>query len=302
VKYPAFEYPTPMVALAVEPKARTDEAKISVALHKLCESDPTIRQHRDPQTHELVVEGMSNLHLDVVLKRLKRRYQVETTTKVPRVPYLETITAKGDAKYRHKKQSGGAGQFAEVWMRIEPTARGVGFVFESEVVGGAISHSFIPAIEKGVRHVLEKGVIAGFPVVDVKAIVYDGKEHPVDSKDIAFQVAGRGAFREAAKQARPVLLEPVCDVEITVPSDFVGAILGDMNQRRGRIHSTDSAGNMSVVTAKVPHSEMLSYSSELRSMTGGEGTYTMKQSHYDPLPSHLAQHVIAQWKHVETEE
>ena len=187
-------------------------------------------------------------------------------------------------------------------MRIEPQPRGAGFEFESEVVGGAISSSFIPAIEKGVRHVMEKGVIASFPVVDVKAVVYDGKEHPVDSQDIAFQIAGRGAFREAVKQAKPVLLEPIADVEITAPQDFMGAIMGDLNSRRGRISSTDTAGSYVVVKAKVPFSEMLTYSSELRSMTGGEGSYAMTPSHYDPLPSQLAQQVIAQYKKEEKEE
>jgi elongation factor G len=302
VKYPALEFPVPMVSVAVEPKSRQDEGKISQALTKLLEADPTIQQHRDPQTHELVVNGMSNLQLETLLHRLKRRYQVEVTTKVPKVPYLETITTKGDAKYRHKKQTGGAGQFAEVWMRIEPQPRGKGFEFESEVVGGAISSSFIPSIEKGVRHVLERGVVAGFPVVDVKAIVYDGKEHPVDSKDIAFQVAGRGAFREAMKQAKPVLLEPIVDAEIAVPSDYLGAVMGDLNGRRGRITSTDTAGSYSIVKAKVPLAEMLTYSSELRSMTGGEGSYTLAPSHYDPVPSQIAQQVIAQYKKEEKEE
>jgi elongation factor G len=302
VKYPAIEFPVPMVSLAVEPKARADESKISPALAKLLEADPTVSQTRDPQTHELVVKGMSNLQLETLLHRLKRRYQVDVTTKVPKVPYLETITAKGDAKYRHKKQTGGAGQFAEVWMRIEPQTRGAGFAFESEVVGGAISSSFIPAIEKGVRHILEKGVIASFPIVDVKAIVYDGKEHPVDSKDIAFQVAGRGAFREAMKQAKPVLLEPIADIEIVIPTDFMGAIMGDLNSRRGRISTTDTAGSYSIVKAKAPVSEMLTYSSELRSITGGEGSYSMTHSHYDPVPSQIAQQVIAQYKKEEKEE
>ncbi len=302
VKFPAIEFPTPMVSLAVDPKARGDEGKISGALQKLAEQDPTFHMNRDRQTKELVITGMSNLHLDVVLARLKRRFQVEVTTRIPKVPYLETIAAKGDAKYRHKKQTGGAGQFAEVWMRIEPQPRGVGFEFESEVVGGAISSSFIPSIEKGVRHVLEQGVIAGFPVVDVKAIVYDGKEHPVDSKDIAFQVAGRQCFKLAVQQAKPVLLEPIQEVEITVPQDFMGAIMGDLNSRRGRIVSTDSVGNYSIIKATIPQAEMMTYSTELRSMTGGEGTYATKLSHMDVVPSHLAQEVISQYKKEEKEE
>jgi elongation factor G len=302
VKFPPIAFPTPMVSIAVEPKARTDEGKISQALAKLLEADPTIKMNRNTQTRELVVTGMSNLQLETMLARLKRRYQVDVVTRVPKVPYLETISATGDAKYRHKKQTGGAGQFAEVWMRIEPLPRGAGFAFESEVVGGAISSSFIPSIEKGVRHVMEQGVIAGFPVVDVKAVVYDGKEHPVDSKDIAFQIAGRGAFREAVKQAKPVLLEPIMDIEITVPQDYTGAIMGDLNSRRGRIMMTDSAGNYAIIKAKVPLAEILTYSSELRSITGGEGSFTMAPSHYDPVPSQIAQQVIAQYKKEEKEE
>jgi elongation factor G len=296
VKYPPFDYPTPMVALAVEPKARNDEAKLAPALAKLVEADPTVKQNRDAQTHQLVVSGMSELHLNVLFSRLKRRYQVEVTTKVPKVPYLETITAKGDAKYRHKKQTGGAGQFAEVWLRIEPQARGQGFEFESEVVGGAISQSFIPSIEKGVKYMMDRGVIAGYPVVDVKAVVYDGKEHPVDSKDIAFQIAGRMAFREAVKQARPVLIEPIVDAEITVPADYVGTIMSDLPSRRGRVTTQDQAGNYAIVKAKVPLAEMQTYSSTLRSMTQGEGSYTMAPSHYDVVPSNIAQQVIAQFK------
>ncbi|HVY61435.1 MAG TPA: elongation factor G [Planctomycetota bacterium] len=296
VKFPPIDYPTPMVGLAVSPKARDDESKLAPALQKLVEADPTLKQTRHPQTHELVVTGMSELHLQVLFARLKNRYKVEVTTKIPKVAYLETITTKGDAKYRHKKQTGGAGQFAEVWLRIEPQPRGDGFAFESEVVGGAISQSFIPSIEKGVKYMMERGVIAGYPVVDLKAVVYDGKEHPVDSKDIAFQIAGRMAFREAVKQAKPVLIEPVVDAEITVPIDSVGSIMSDLPSRRGRVTTQDQAGNYAIVKAKVPLAEMQTYSSGLRSMTAGEGSFTMAFSHYDPVPSNIAQQVIAQFK------
>jgi elongation factor G len=296
VKYPPIEFPTPMVGLAVEPKARNDESKLNPALQKLTEADPTIKQQRHPQTHQLIVTGMSELQLQILFSRLKRRYQVEVTTQIPKVAYLETITAKGDAKYRHKKQTGGAGQFAEVWLRIEPQPRGQGFEFESEVVGGSISQSFIPSIEKGVKYMMERGVIAGFPVVDVKAVVYDGKEHPVDSKDIAFQIAGRMAFREAVKQARPVLIEPIIDAEITVPMEAVGSIMSDLPTRRGRVTTQDQAGNYAIVKAKVPLAEMQTYSSTLRSITGGEGSFAMAFSHYDPVPSNIAAQVIAQFK------
>jgi elongation factor G len=296
VKFPPIEFPLPMVGLAVSPKARNDESKLGPALTKLIEADHTLKQSRHPQTHELTVTGMSELHLQILFSRLKRRYQVEVTTHVPKVPYLETITAKGDAKYRHKKQTGGAGQFAEVWLRIEPQPRGKGFEFDSEVVGGAISQSFIPSVEKGVKYMMERGVIAGYPVVDLKAVVYDGKEHPVDSKDIAFQIAGRMAFREAVKQAKPVLIEPVVDVEITVQIDSVGSIMSDLPTRRGRVTTQDQAGNYAIIKAKVPLAEMLTYSNTLRSITAGEGSYTMAFSHYDPVPSNIAAQVIAQFK------
>jgi elongation factor G len=296
VKYPPIDFPTPMVALAVAPKARGDETKLAPALAKLCEADPTVKQTRHPQTHELTVTGMSELHLQILFSRLKRRYQVEVATHIPKVAYLETITAKGDAKYRHKKQTGGAGQFAEVWLRIEPLPRGKGFEFDSEVVGGAISSSYIPSVEKGVKYMMERGVIAGHPVIDLKAVVYDGKEHPVDSKDIAFQIAGRMAFREAVKQAKPVLIEPVVDVEITVPMDQVGHIMSDLPTRRGRVTTQDQSGNYAIVKAQVPLAEMQTYSSALRSMTGGEGSYVMTFARYDPVPGNIAQQVIAQFK------
>ncbi len=296
VKFPPIEFPQPMVGLAVEPKARNDEAKLAPALTKLVEADPTIKMVRDSQTHQLIVTGMSELQVHTLFNRLKRRYQVEVTTTLPKVAYRETISVKGDAKYRHKKQTGGAGQFAEVWLRIEPRERGAGFEFESEVVGGSISSSFIPSIEKGVKYMMDRGVIAGFPVVDVRAVVYDGKEHPVDSKDIAFQIAGRMAFREAVKQARPVLIEPIVDAEITVPMDSVGSIMSDLPSRRGRVTTQDQAGDYAIIKAKVPLAEMKTYSNELRSMTGGEGSYTMSLSHYDPVPSNIAQQVIAQYK------
>jgi elongation factor G len=295
VTVPPMVFPTPMVSLAVEPKKRGDEAKISSALTRLDESDPCFLVNRDPQTHELVITGMSNLHVDVMIERLKRA-GVEVNTKPPRIPYLETITAKGDAKYRHKKQTGGAGQFAEVWMRIEPVERGKGFEFENEVVGGAISASFVGSAEKGVRQVMEKGVLAGYPVVDVKVVVYDGKEHPVDSKDIAFQIAGRNAFKEAFLAARPVLLEPVVMLEIEVPSQYIGDVTGDISSRRGRVQGTDTHGDMQVIKALVPQSEVAKYSSELRSMTGGAGSFTMEFSHYDVVPQRLADQVIAQSK------
>ncbi|GIW71298.1 MAG: elongation factor G [Planctomycetota bacterium] len=302
VNWPPLSYPEPMVGVAVEPKTRADDAKILEALNKLAGSDPTLKVERVKQTKELVVTGMSNLHLETVFHRLKSRYQVEVETRLPKVPYLETITGKAAADYRHKKQTGGAGQFAHVYLRVEPLPRGGGFEFHNEVVGGAISQNFMPSIEKGIKQIMEEGILAGFQVVDVRVTVYDGKEHPVDSKDIAFQIAGRNAFKEAVLAARPVLLEPIADVEIHAPQDFTGAIMGDLNTRRGRIQATESHGDRVVVKAKVPVAEMQTYSTELRSMTGGEGWYTMAHSHYDVVPKHIADQVIARYARQREEE
>ena len=236
---------------------------------------------------------MSTLHLNVTLARLKRRFNVEVDTRQPRISYRETVTANGDAKYRHKKQTGGAGQFAEVHMRVEPLEREAGFEFQNKVVGGNIPGQFIPSCEKGVRSVLENGVLAGYPVVDLRATVYDGKHHPVDSKDIAFQIAGRNAFKEAFQKAKPVLLEPIMNVEILIPTEKMGDISGDLNSRRGRIIGMDVVAGMQLIRAQVPQADLLSYAADLQSMTGGEGSYTVEYSHRDMVPSHLADRVIA---------
>jgi elongation factor G len=302
VKIAGLDYPKPMVSLAVEPKKRGDEQKIGTAMAKLTDEDPCFQTRRDAQTKELVMSGVSNLHLDVYMHRIKRRFDVEVVTHPPRIPYLETIMGTGDARYRHKKQTGGAGQFAEVALKIEPLERGKGFEFANEIFGGAISQPFVASTEKGVRQVLDKGAIAGYPVVDIKATVYDGKEHPVDSKDIAFQVAGRNAFREAMRTAKPVLLEPVVIIEITVPSRFMGDITGDLNGRRGRIVGMDTQGNLQIIKAQVPHSEVMNYSTELRSLTGGEGSYSLEFSHYDVVPGRIADAIIARAKAAQGEE
>jgi elongation factor G len=285
--------PMPMVGLAVEPKSRNDEAKLGTGLRKLVEEDPTFHMDRDQMTGELVAHGLSQLHLESVLHRLKLRFHVEVTTKQPKVPYRETITKSANAQYRHKKQTGGAGQFGEIHLRVEPLERGKGFEFENEVFGGAVSGPYVASAEKGIRSVLSTGIVAGYPVVDVKAVVTDGKEHPVDSKDIAFQIAGRNAFKTAFKDAKPVLLEPVVKLEITVPSQFFGDISGDLNSRRGRIQGMDSVGNEQVIRAIVPLAEVQNYSQDLRSMTSGEGAYTMEFSHYDVVPAKMAESLMA---------
>lgn len=290
--FPPIGWPVPMVSVALEPKNRNDEQKLSQAIGYLADSDPTLIISRDKQTGEVVANGMSKLHLDISLLRLKARYGVEVTTKPPKIPYKETITGKAETSYRHKKQTGGAGQFAEVHLRCWPLERGAGFEFSNAVFGGAISQQFIPSVEKGVRTVCDQGVIAGYPVVDLHVEVFDGKEHPVDSKDIAFQIAARECFKELVLKAKPALIEPIVNLEVTIPSDKMGAITGDLNGRRGRIQGMDSNGNMQVIRAQVPLAEVMNYSTELRSITGGEGYYTIEFSHYDQVPAKIQEQII----------
>ncbi|HOT97835.1 MAG TPA: elongation factor G [bacterium] len=294
VVFPAVIFPEPVVQVAVTPKSKGDEDKISSGLHTLNETDPSFTIEINPELKQTVLSGQGEIHLAVIVNRLKERYGVEVEQKKPRIPYRETITGKADEKYRHKKQTGGAGQFAEVWMRIEPLPRGAGFEFESQIVGGSISGPFIPSIEKGVRQILEEGAIAGYRIVDVKAIVYDGKEHPVDSKDIAFQIAGREVFKMCVQSAKPILLEPIYDIEVKCPEENMGDIMGDLNSRRGRIMGMESIGRFQVVKAKIPLAELHNYSSTLRSLTQGRASYTRKFSHYDPMPKEVEAKVIAE--------
>lgn len=287
--------PIPKVTLAVEPKNRNDEVKLYPELHRAAESDPTFVAEREAGTGELVVRGLSTLHIDVQLKRIARK-KIESVTKAPRIPYLETISARGQGMYRHKKQSGGRGQFAEVHLKVEPLPRGTGFEFVDDVVGGTIPRQFIPAVEKGIEETRPKGVIAGYPFVDVRAIVHFGKFHDVDSDEFSFKLASSQAFKEAIATARPVLLEPLMDVEIEVPSRFLGDISGDLNSRRGRIVGMSQEKDTSIIQAQVPLSEIMQYSTELRSITAGEGDYTAKLAHYEVVPAHLAQAVIAAHK------
>jgi elongation factor G len=290
---PKPSYPRPLYSVAVTPATKADSAKMGQALHALTEEDPTIRVQSISATKQNVLQGMGEVHVDVNVRRLESKYGVSVETAIPKVPYQETIARQGQAQYRHKKQSGGAGQFAEVHMRVEPTERGTGFEYTSEVFGGAISGVFLPSIEKGIKAVLETGFIAGYPVVDVKAVVYDGKEHPVDSKDIAFQTAGREAFKAAMQQAGPLLLEPIYIAEVTVPEEYMGDVMGDFNTRRGRVLGMEQKGNRTVIRALVPLAEILRYGTDLRSMTQGRGIYTIEFDHYDPVPSHMMDDVIA---------
>jgi elongation factor G len=288
------EFPTPLYQVALLPRTQADSAKMGTILTSLCEADPTLRWRQDPEIKQTVLEGMGEIHIVVTLARAEK-LGVGILTETPKVPYRETVTVTGTSTYRHKKQTGGAGQFAEVSLRVEPNP-GNGFEFKSAVVGGAISSSFFPSIEKGIRSVLEQGVIAGYPIVDVMAVVFDGKEHPVDSKDIAFQTAGREAFREAFVEAKPILYEPIMEVRITVPESMMGDIMGDLNTRRARVQGMDNEGPRGIVTATVPLAEMMRYGNELRSMTGGRGIYTMNFSRYDQVPPQIAQTIIAQHK------
>jgi elongation factor G len=296
LKLPGLELPTPIFSVAVTPKTKADSAKMGAALTRLVEEDPTFEWHLERSTRQTILSGMGDAHIDIGCRRLKRKFGVEVLTAVPKVPYRETITREATEMYRHKKQTGGAGQFAQVTMRLEPVDEGTGFVYEWEVFGGAISQSFRPSIEKGIKSVMESGVLAGYPILDMFVAVTDGKEHPVDSKDIAFQIAGREGFKQAFMAAGPVLLEPICEVTVTVPDEYMGDVLSDMNTRRGRVQGMDQQHGRSVVTAQVPLAEMQRYSTSLRAFTQGRGFYTMTISHYETVPSHLMQDIIAQAK------
>jgi elongation factor G len=291
-----ISFPTPMVPRAVEPKTREDEPKISVGLAKIADEDSTFTFHRDNQTHELVIQGMSELHLDVIQHRLKNRYKLDMTTHVPHVPYLETVMGDSEASHRHKKQTGGRGQFAEVHLRVRTRERGAGFNFVDAVKGGVIPNQFIPAVEKGVREQLEKGIISGNQVVDVEVEVFFGKDHPVDSSEQAFKTAGATAFRKAFEQARPVLLEPMVLLEVTTPAEKFGDISADLSTRRGHITGMDTLpGNLQVMQASVPLSEVLRYATDLKSMTGGHGSYTMEFKSYEPVPPNIQQQIVDRW-------
>jgi len=294
LKIRVLPLPAPMVGLAVQPKSRGDETKLARELERITGADPCLEAERVTATNELVVRGLSTLHLDIALRRMARN-GVEVDTSIPRVAYRETINGKADGHYRHKKQTGGAGQFGEVYLKVEPLPRGAPdpLDYVEEVVGGAIPRQFLPAIEKGIRQKMAEGVVAGYPVVDVRVRVYDGKYHDVDSKEIAFIIAGRNAFAEAIQRAKPVLLEPIVNVEIEIPSRFMGDITSDLNTRRARITGMDSAGESQIIRATVPLAEMQTYSTQLRSITAGEGSFHMEFSHYDVVPGNVAQTVIA---------
>jgi len=286
--------PTPMYSQAVTPKARGDEQKISEALSRLAEEDPTFLCVRDSQTNETLVSGIGDLHLRIVLTKMKDRFDLDVDTKPPKIPYRETVTVKAEGHHRHKKQTGGAGQFGEVFLRIEPLERGAGFEYVNDLFGESIPRQFLPAIEKGIQEVMNSGAIAGYPMQDIRVSVYDGKHHPVDSKEVAFKTAGRWAFIDAVQNAKPVILEPLVNMEITVPANHMGDIASDLSGRRGRIQGQDMLpGNMCCIRAQAPLAEVMQYDSQLRSVTAGQGSYTMEFSHYEPVPGNVQQQIVA---------
>ncbi len=290
---PVPEYPNALYSVAVFPKSQADSAKISSTLTRLCEEDMTLTWRQESSTAQTILQGMGDQHIDVAIRKAETKFQTNLLTEIPKVPYQETITKSAPAMYRHKKQTGGAGQFAEVHLKVEPLPEEE-FSFTNDVFGGAISNSYMPAIEKGVRNVMKEGVMAGYPVLNIHVSVYDGKEHPVDSKPIAFETAGREAFKLAFRDASPVLREPIMNVRIVVPESNMGDILGDLNTRRARVQGMDTEKGRSVVTAQVPLAEMQRYTTDLRSMTGGRGVFSMEFSHYEIVPAHIAQEVINQ--------
>jgi len=292
VVYKAIDVPKPVVSMAVHPLTRGDEEKVSAGLSKLAEEDPTFRVVRNLETKELVVEGMGDVHLDVMMSRLKNKFKVDVNLSTPKVAYKETVTALGEGHEKHKKQTGGRGQYGEVFLRVEPMSRGEGYNFVNEIKGGVIPTNFIPAVEKGIVSALEEGVQAGYPVVDVKVRVYYGSYHVVDSSEIAFKIAGSKAFKDGMRKAKPVLLEPIMNVSVAVPAEFMGDIAGDLNAKRGRILGMEQIGRMQVIRAEVPQAEMFKYSSELRSRTGGRGSFEMEFSRYEEVPHQIAQRII----------
>jgi elongation factor G len=292
IVYPAIAFPEPATTFAIEPKTRGDEDKISAALARLQEEDPVLRVSRDAQTHEMLLSGMGQLHIEVVVGKLRKRYKVEVNLKKPKIPYRETIKASAEGHGRHKKQTGGHGQFGDCKIKVRPLPRGEEFKFIDNIFGGAIPKNFIPAVEKGIQEARLKGFVAGYPMVDFEVELYDGQYHDVDSSELSFKIAGSLAFKDAVARCRPTLLEPIMKVEIAVPEEFAGSVMGDLSSRRGRPQGMEPRGSLQVIRAEVPLAEMLSYDAELTSMTGGRGSYHMEMGHYDEVPVHLQQKIV----------
>ena len=292
VKFPPIEFPNPVLSRGMIPKTRADEEKISNALNRLCEEDPTLRVERDPQTHELIVSGMGAVHLDVILERLKRRFNVEVEVKPPKVPYRETIRKSTKVQGKYKKQTGGRGQYGDCWLEISPLPKGGGFEFENRIVGGAIPKTYIPAVEKGVQEAMAQGVLAHYPMVDVKVAVYDGSYHDVDSSEMAFKIAGSMGFKKGVMDCKPILLEPIMLLNVVVPAETVGDVMGDLNSKRGKVLGVEADGDNQIIRAHVPMASVLNYAPELRAITGGRGEFEVEFDHYEDVPDHIASKII----------
>lgn len=284
----------PVISYAIEPKTKADEDRIHNALHRMIEEEPTLESHRDPQTKEFIISGLGQVHLDVIVEKMKRKFNVEVLLKTPKVPYFETIRGTAKVQGKYKKQSGGKGQYGDCWIELSPTGRGIGYVFEDKIVGGVIPRQYIPAVDKGIQEAAFEGFLAGYPVVDFKIALYDGSFHTVDSSEMAFKVAGSMAFKKAMEQCKPVLLEPIVNLSVTVPDENMGDVIGDLNSRRGKVVGVEPKANSQMIKAVVPMSEVLAYSNDLKSMTSDRGLFSTEFSHYEEVPTHLAQKVIAE--------
>jgi elongation factor G len=294
IEFEPIKFPEPSISFAIEPKTRADEDKISQATHRVTEEDPTVRIERDPETNQLLISGNGELHVRIITDKLKKRYNVDVDLKPPKIPYRETIKGRSDVQGKYKKQTGGRGQYGDVKIKMEPLPRGQDFEFEDKIFGGAIPKNFIPSIEKGIQEARKKGVLAGYPVVDFKVILYDGSYHEVDSSDIAFKIAASMAFKKGMKEAKPTLLEPIMNVEIYTPETYMGDIMGALNGRRGKVQGMEQKGNMRILKAQVPMAEMLDFEPTLTSITGGRGSFIMEFSHYEEVPAQLQQKIIAE--------
>jgi elongation factor G len=290
-----MEFPEPVIAVAVEPKTKVDQEKMGIALQKLAKEDPSFRVATDEESGQTIISGMGELHLDILVDRMKREFKVEANVGAPQVAYRETITKSADVDYTHKKQTGGSGQFARVKMEIEPAESGEGFIFENKVVGGNVPKEFIPGVEKGVQSVIDAGILAGFPILDVKCTLVDGASHDVDSSVMAFEIASRAAFREAAQKAALKLLEPMMKVEVVTPEEYVGGIIGDLTSRRGQVRGQEPRGNATVINAMVPLANMFGYVNTLRSMSQGRAQFTMQFDSYSQVPQAVAEEVQAKF-------
>ena len=302
IVFPAVKLPEPSIAFAIEAKSRNDEDRMGNAVHRILEEDQSLRFYRDPQTREFLLAGSGQQHVEIVVSRLKKRYGVDVTLKAPKIPYRETIRGTADVQGRHKKQTGGHGQFGDCWIKMEPLPRGAKFEFANEIFGGAIPKNYIPAVEKGIVEAAEGGFLAGYPMVDFKVTVYDGSYHDVDSSELAFKLAARKAFKAAMQQAKPALLEPIMNVEIQAPVEYAGDLMGDLNGRRGRISGMETKGNTQFIRSQVPMAEMLNYQNDMTAMTQGRASFTMEFDHYDFVPQLQADKIIAAAKAAKTGE